>query len=311
MSGRLLAAFGTAFGLSLAVCGGAVPVASAAPPSITSVPVQVIQTSDGTVSYRSDGSGRPLVLIMGFSGSQDAWPPGLVNALAKRHRVITFDNAGIGHTAMPPGTLTISAMADQTAALIAALHLRHPDILGWSMGGMIAQALAVRHPGDVHRLVLCATFSGNGKATLPSAANASALFNAASTNNSAELLSLMFPPDRLATASPAYVQAVTKYPGFYQAPSTVDTAQNVAIRRVGRRQGASRTRPHCGAHSHRGRGRRRGDPAGQRLQAGPGHHRGQGGDLPRRWTYVPFSGRGYMGGPSKHVPGLKPVEQPR
>ena len=229
MSGRLLAAFGTAFGLSLAVCGGAVPVASAAPPSITSVPVQVIQTSDGTVSYRSDGSGRPLVLIMGFSGSQDAWPPGLVNALAKRHRVITFDNAGIGHTAMPPGTLTISAMADQTAALIAALHLRHPDILGWSMGGMIAQALAVRHPGDVHRLVLCATFSGNGKATLPSAANASALFNAASTNNSAELLSLMFPPDRLATASPAYVQAVTKYRGFYQAPSTVDTAQNVAI----------------------------------------------------------------------------------
>lgn len=227
--GRLSAVFGAAFGLSLGACAGDVPVASAAPASIISVPIRVVQTSDGTVSYRSDGSGHPLVLIMGFSGSQDTWPPALVDALAKRHRVITFDNAGIGHTSMPPGPLTISKMADQTAALIAALRLRGPDVLGWSMGGMIAQALAVRHPGDVHRLVLCATFSGNGKATLPSAANASALFNAASTNNSAELLSLMFPPDRLATASPAYVQAVTKYPGFYQAPSTVDTAQNVAI----------------------------------------------------------------------------------
>jgi pimeloyl-ACP methyl ester carboxylesterase len=231
MSGRLLAAFATAFGLSLVACAGTAPVASAASLSITGVAIRVAQTSDGTVSYRSDGSGPPLVLIMGFSGSQDTWSPGLVNALARRHRVITFDNAGIGHTAVPPGALTISAMADQTAALIKALHLRHPDVLGWSMGGMIAQALAVRHPGDVRRLVLCSTFSGNGKATLPSAANASALFNAASTNNVTELLSLIFPPDRLATVGPAYIQSITEYPGFYLAPPAVDTAQDVAIQR--------------------------------------------------------------------------------
>ena len=168
---------------------------------------------------------------MGFSGSQDTWPPALVDALAKRHRVITFDNAGIGHTSMPPGPLTISKMADQTAALIAALRLRGPDVLGWSMGGMIAQALAVRHRGDVRRLVLCSTFSGNGKATLPSTANASALFSAASDNDIGALLSLIFPPDQLATAGQAYVQAVTGYPGFYQAPSSVDSAQNVAIQR--------------------------------------------------------------------------------
>src|ERR1700722_8855019 len=127
---------------------GSAPVASAASarhsvPSITTIPIQVAQTSDGAVSYRSDGTGAPLVMIMGLSGSQDAWPPALVNALAKHHRVIIFDNAGIGQTAMPPGTLTISAMADQTAALIQSLNLDQPEVLGWSMGGMIAQALAI------------------------------------------------------------------------------------------------------------------------------------------------------------------------
>jgi pimeloyl-ACP methyl ester carboxylesterase len=230
MSRRLLAVCGTVFALSLALCGGAVPVASAAPPSITSVPVHVVQTSDGTVSYRSDGSGRPLVLIMGFSGSQDAWPPNFVNALAKRHRVITFDNAGIGQTTMLPGTLTISAMADQTAALIAALHLRRrPDVLGWSEGGMIAQALVVRHRDDVRRLVLCATFSGNGKATLPSTATATALFDDASSSNDDALLSLMFPKDQAVTQSQLYVTSVSQYQNFYRSPASVDQAQSLAI----------------------------------------------------------------------------------
>jgi pimeloyl-ACP methyl ester carboxylesterase len=228
MSRRVLVAFSMVFGLSLAVCGSAVPVASAAPRSITSVPVQVIQTSDGTVSYRSDGSGRPLVLIMGIGLSQDAWSPTLVNALAKRHRVITFDNAGIGQTAMPPGTLTISAMADQTAALIAALHLRHPDVLGWSMGGTIAQALAVRHPGDVRRLVLCATWPGNGKATM-NVSTGVELLNAFVTSNFSTLMSMVFPPDQLATQSALYITSITKYPGSAPlASSTVDNAQFVA-----------------------------------------------------------------------------------
>jgi pimeloyl-ACP methyl ester carboxylesterase len=227
MSRRLLVAFSIVFGLSLAVCGSAVPAVSAAPPSITNVPVQVVQTSDGTVSYRSDGGGRPLVLIMGFATSQDAWPPAFVNALAKQHRVITFDNAGVGQTATLPGTLTISAMADQTAALIAALHLRHPDILGWSEGGMIAQALAVRHSSDVRRLVLCATFSGNGKATV-NTSTGEELFNAAVTGNITDLLSLMFPPDQLATQSQAYTTSVAEYPGFYMPSSTADSAQIAA-----------------------------------------------------------------------------------
>ncbi len=65
----------------------------------------------------------------------------------------------------PP--FTIDAMADQTSALISTLGLGRPDVLGWSMGGMVAQALAVLHPAQVRRLVLCATFPGTGAAVVP------------------------------------------------------------------------------------------------------------------------------------------------
>jgi pimeloyl-ACP methyl ester carboxylesterase len=169
-------------------------------PSITTVPIQVIKTTDGSVSYRSDGNGSPLVMIMGFGGSQDNWPPDLVNALAKHHQVIIFDNAGIGQTTTPPGTLTISAMANQTAALIVALKLSQPAVLGWSMGGMIAQALAILHPGDLSHLVLSATFAGDGSAIPVPTANANELLNAVTTGNTSELMSLLFVVPRLLLA---------------------------------------------------------------------------------------------------------------
>jgi pimeloyl-ACP methyl ester carboxylesterase len=203
----------------------AVPVASASPPSIVTIPIQVAHISAGTVSYRSDGNGRPLVLIMGFGGSQDAWTPNFVNALAKRRRVIIFDNAGVGQTTMPSGSLTISAMADQTAALIKTLDLHRPDVMGWSLGGMIAQALAVRHPSDVRRLVLCSTVLGNGNATKPSSTASFGLYESAVSNNVNALMSWIFPPRRLATDSTRYLEAVTKYPNFYLPSPAADRAQ--------------------------------------------------------------------------------------
>jgi pimeloyl-ACP methyl ester carboxylesterase len=81
-----------------------------------------------------------------------------------------FDNSGVGRTQELPPPLTIDAMADQTSALIDTLGLGRPDVLGWSMGGMIAQALAVLHPAQVGRLVLCATYPGTGAAVPPSQA---------------------------------------------------------------------------------------------------------------------------------------------
>ncbi len=200
---------------------------AAAAVSVVREPVLVARTSDGSVGYREAGGGPPLVMIMGYSGSMDAWEPSFVDALGRAHRVVIFDNAGIGRTSALPSPLTVTAMANQTAALIATLRLGRPDVLGWSMGGMIAQALAVLHPSDVRRLVLCATYPGNGEVTLPSASAASALGHPSKANAST-LLSLLFPANQRASLDRSLGQ-ITSFPGFYSASAAATTAEFGAL----------------------------------------------------------------------------------
>ena len=106
---------------------------------------------------------------MGYGWTMEGWDPRLVHALAQHNRVVMFDDSGVGRTQQLPPPLTIDAMTEQTSALIDTLGLGKPNVLGWSMGGMIAQALAVLHPAQVRRLVLCATYPGTGAAVVPSA----------------------------------------------------------------------------------------------------------------------------------------------
>jgi len=191
---------------------------------VIAAPVLTVATSDGTVGYRSVGSGPPLVMIMGFGGSIDSWQPSFVDALAARYRVITLDNAGVGLTTALPAPLTMTAMAAQTSAFITALHLGAPDVLGWSMGGMIAQALAVTHPDQIHKLVLCATLSGDGKATLPSA-KVIALLEAPSGSAG---LTLLFPSSQVA-AEAAFVTGLLSYPHPYAASKAAVATQEAAL----------------------------------------------------------------------------------
>jgi pimeloyl-ACP methyl ester carboxylesterase len=187
-----------------------------------------VATAFGTVAYRKLGQGSPLVLIMGFASSQDLWPPGLVASLAQHHQVITFDNAGIGGTAPVPGVLSIASMAEQTDALIHALDLRRPDVMGWSMGGMIAQALAGLHPEDVHRLVLASTNLGNGTAPITPALLA--FGTATALHDSAAVYAGLFPADQVEVGKVAVDAAVHARPTFTTASPAVDAAQMAAIK---------------------------------------------------------------------------------
>lgn len=218
---RILAVLG-------AVVLGAWGVAAAripAPPTVPTVlhaPTRTVVLPWGRMGYRVIGHGSPLVLIMGLEGTMDAWPPSFIASLARAHRVIVFDNEGIGRSTLRPGPLSIPRMADDTAALIAALHLGRPDVLGWSMGGFIAQALAVRHPGRVHRLILSASAPGNGHAVLPSKKVTDTL-----SANPVGALAFLFPPDRSKFAA-AYTKAITAYPHFYITTTAVAQLQLVA-----------------------------------------------------------------------------------
>ena len=157
-------------------------------------PTQTTRLGKQKFGYRSIGSGRPVVFVMGLSGTIDGWPPSFLDAVAaKGHRVLVFDNEGVGRSTLRPGTLTIRRMGQDTARFIGALHLRRPDVVGWSMGGMIAQSLAIDHPKRLRRLVLMATAPGDGRATFPDAAALTAL----STGDAAALLPDLFPPDQV------------------------------------------------------------------------------------------------------------------
>jgi pimeloyl-ACP methyl ester carboxylesterase len=213
----------------LVVCCAAAALAgcgSASGPDVLTAPIRVVHTSAGTVAYRELGSGPALLLIAGADESIDGWPPNFVDALAAHHKVVVFDNAGIGPTSAvsAPALLSVTAMASQTSALISALRLHRPAVLGWSMGGMIAQALAISHPAQVSRLILAATAAGTGNAVpLPPAATVVGL-------KPAKVVAQLFPENQAAAAT-AYVNAIQQYPGSYGVSTATFHSQYLAAER--------------------------------------------------------------------------------
>ncbi|MGB8027931.1 MAG: alpha/beta hydrolase, partial [Nitrososphaeraceae archaeon] len=98
------------------------------------------------------GNGSPILLINGFSAPLDFWDPTLISKLASNHTVITFDNRGIGNTTSGNKQFSIQQFADGTSRLMEALKIKKTDVMGWSMGGMIAQEVALSNPDKVGKL---------------------------------------------------------------------------------------------------------------------------------------------------------------
>ena len=101
---------------------------------------------------------RQLLLIAGLSGNT-LGSAMLQPALAERFRAIAFDNRGAGRSSAPPGPYTTRQMRDDAAALLDHLGLDRAHVIGQSMGGMIAQELALAHPARVDRMILYGTFA--------------------------------------------------------------------------------------------------------------------------------------------------------
>ena len=117
---------------------------------------------DVELYYEERGDGAPLLLIGGLAADSQSWLP-IVPLLATRCRVITCDNRGVGRTVPQDTPVSIEAMADDCVALVRHLGLNSLDVLGYSMGGFIAQDIATRHPQLVDRLVLASTAARNSR----------------------------------------------------------------------------------------------------------------------------------------------------
>ena len=117
--------------------------------------------------WDSEGTGEPILLIQGLGYHSDMWFR-LLPALTTRYRCIRFDNRGVGRTGVPEGPYTVETMAADALAVLDAAGEESAHVFGCSMGGLIAQELALMAPGRVRTLVLGCTHPGGPDIVAPS-----------------------------------------------------------------------------------------------------------------------------------------------
>jgi pimeloyl-ACP methyl ester carboxylesterase len=128
------------------------------------VPTSTVRVADIDIAFRTYGptGGVPVVFLHHLGANLDNWDPRIMDGIAARHRVIAFDNRGVG--ASTGGTSdTVEAMADDAIAFIEALGLTEVDLLGFSLGGFVAQVIAAVRPDLVRRMILAGTGPAGGE----------------------------------------------------------------------------------------------------------------------------------------------------
>jgi pimeloyl-ACP methyl ester carboxylesterase len=126
----------------------------------------VLDAGEVQLSYERSGSGPPLLLIMGMSGTRRHWSEPFLDALRSDFEVIAYDHRGIGESSRMEEPFTIAQLAQDAANLLDALELSSAHVLGISMGGMVAQELTIAHPELVDTLALGCTYCGGEGSSL-------------------------------------------------------------------------------------------------------------------------------------------------
>ena len=155
----------------------------------------MVEVEGVQIVCRTIGKGPPLLVLNGFSATSTDWDPCFIDRLASRHKLILLNNRGIGGSTDDGQSFDIAKLANDAAHVIETLGFARTSVMGWSMGGFIAQTLAVEYPDSVHKLILLSTDSGGTDADLASPAVWSQLIDISGTphEQARRLLSLLFP----------------------------------------------------------------------------------------------------------------------
>jgi 3-oxoadipate enol-lactonase len=169
-----------------------------------SIHASIAATSDGTrIAYQTSGAGAPLLMLSGQASSHRWWTR--VRAEFDAYRsVVTLDYRGTGDSDAPPGPYRTQGFADDAIAVLDHLGIDRADVYGTSMGGRVAQWIAVKHPHRVRHLVLGCTSPGGAHAVERSAAVRRALADPDPAAARRALLDLMYTPEWLALHAEPY-----------------------------------------------------------------------------------------------------------
>src|SRR6266545_4979830 len=148
----------------------AAPETTAVTSTWRDAPTHTVSVRETPFSYRELGprNGVPLIFLHHFTAVLDDWDPRVIDGIAAKRHVIAFDNRGVGASG---GSVphTIDEMAEDAVAFIRALGYEQVDLLGFSLGGGVAQVIALKHPDLVRRLILTGTGvrGGGGLTKMP------------------------------------------------------------------------------------------------------------------------------------------------
>ncbi|HJT84090.1 MAG TPA: alpha/beta hydrolase [Nitrososphaeraceae archaeon] len=181
--------------------------------NVQNILTKKVHVGDIEIAYKTFGKGEPIILINGYSFAMDSWHPTLLEKLTANHTVIIFDNRGIGNTSSGADEqkFSIGQFANDTAGLLEALKIKKVDVLGWSMGGAIAQELAISHPDRVGKLIIHASFCGPMKSIQPSQEVLNAMTNETGTaEDRISRLHPLFFPEEWRKENPNYLDTIPK-----------------------------------------------------------------------------------------------------
>jgi pimeloyl-ACP methyl ester carboxylesterase len=132
--------------------------------SHNTAPTQFIEAGGVRYAYRRFGTsdGTPVVFLQHFRGGLDNWDPAVTDGLAKSRPIVLFNNAGVASSSGEPAN-TVSGMAKHAVTFINALGLKRVDLLGFSLGGFVAQQVVLENPGLIRRVILAGTGPQGGE----------------------------------------------------------------------------------------------------------------------------------------------------